>query len=256
MRRGRATATSPLKIALAQVRVTMGQKRTNIAAIFTAIAEAARHQCEVVVFPECSFAGWLSREASVCAESIPGPFTRRVSALAHRLKIAVVVGMEEKSAKRIYNSAILIDATGALRMRHRKINELELATSIYSRGTSLETMELWGRTVGVSICADSWRPEITDALYLLGARLIFSPSAWAVEPGGETTNLNWIIETYRQRIGSRDLYMIAPNGVGPVTDGPWKGRIFQGNSLVIGPGGKLLACGPTSQPALMVFHLP
>lgn len=245
-----------LKIALAQVRVTMGNKRANIAAIFDAIAVAAHQQCHMVVFPECSLAGWLSSAAAVCAESIPGPFTRRVSALARRLKLAVVVGMEERSeAGQIYNSAILIDQTGSLRMRHRKINELELATSIYSRGASLETTELWGRTVGLTICADSWVPEITDALYLLGARLIFSPGAWAVESGGETTNLSWIMETYRQRVGSRDLYIIAPNSVGPVTQGPWKGRILQGNSLVIGPGGKLLICGPTSQPALLCFTL-
>jgi predicted amidohydrolase len=90
----------------------------------------------------------------------------------------------------------------------------------------------------------------------MGARLIFSPSAWAVEPGGETTNLQWITETYRQRIGGRDLVIAAPNGVGRVTEGPWKGKILQGNSLVVGPGGSVLAEGPTSGAGLVCCELP
>lgn len=249
------TRIRPLKIALAQIWITMGNKHANIAEILAAITEAAARRCDVVVLPECSLVGWLSQATRAGAESIPGAFTRRLSALARRLKIAVVVGIEEKSEEHIYNSAILIDAAGALRMRHRKVNELELAWGTYSRGASLERIDLWGRTIGLTICADSWRPEITDAVYLLGARLIFSPCAWAVEPGGESTNLNWIIETYRQRIGNRDLHIIAPNGVGPVTEGPWKGRILQGNSLIIGPGGKVLVRGPTSQPGMLYFTL-
>jgi predicted amidohydrolase len=44
---------------------------------------------------------------------------------------------------------------------------------------------------------------------------------------------------------------VAANGVGPVTQGPWKGRVLQGNSLVVGPDGRKLLEGPTHQPALL-----
>ena len=47
----------------------------------------------------------------------------------------------------------------------------------------------------------------------------------------------------------------APNGVGSVTEGPWKGRILQGNSLVTGPNGDALLQGPTNQPAFLTFRL-
>lgn len=245
-----------MRIALGQVRIEMGNKRANVAAVLEAVARAGEAKCEVLVLPECCLAGWLSPAAAACAEPIPGAFTRRLSALARKHCMAIAIGIEEKGETgRIYNTALLIDQAGAVILRHRKINELALARSTYSSGTSLEVGELCGVPVALTICADSWRPEVTDALYLMGARIIFSPSAWAVESGGEATNLSWITETYRQRVGNRDLFIIAPNGVGAVTQGPWKGRVLQGNSLVIGPGGKTLLCGPTAEPALLQLRL-
>ena len=127
--------------------------------------------------------------------------------------MAIVVGLEEREGDRVYNTAVMIDRRGRLVAKHRKIDELEIGLRVYSRGTSLNAFEFEGRAAALSICADSWKPTITDALYGMGARLIFSPSAWAVEPGGEATNIAWIRETYRQRSAGRDLTIISPNGV-------------------------------------------
>src|SRR5215203_2717074 len=141
------------KIALAQVAVTMGNKRANVAAVLDMLTEAAGKRCDVVVFPECCLAGWLSPAARDCAEPIPGPFTRRLSALARGHDITVVIGMEERAKDgRIYTAGILIDRTGAIRLHHRKINELEIATSVYSMGTSLNVTTMEDRKVALSIC--------------------------------------------------------------------------------------------------------
>jgi predicted amidohydrolase len=209
-----------------------------------------------VVFPECSLVGWLSPSARSAAEVIPGALTQKIRELSKRHKLAVVVGLEEREGGRVYNSAVMLDRDGEILARHRKINELEIGLEVYSRGGSLNVFEFEGRTCAVDICADSWNPVITDALYEMGARVIFSPSAWAVEPGGEATNIAWIRETYRQRAAGRDLFIVSPNGVGAVTEGPWKGRLLQGNSLVTGPNGEALLKGPTNQPAFLTFRLP
>ena len=249
--------TNRWKIALGQIAVTMGDKRANTAAVLEMLDEAARKRCDVVVFPECCLAGWLSPAARDCAENIPGPFTRRLAAAARRHRLTIVIGMEERCRDgQLFNAAVLIDPTGTIRLHHRKINELEMALSLYATGTSLNVATVEGRKVALSICADSWRPEVTDALWLMEARVIFSPSAWAVDPGGEATNLNWIKETYRHRIGVRDLWIVAPNGAAAVSQGPWRGRVLQGNSLVIGPGGYPLLVGPTGQAALLCCELP
>jgi predicted amidohydrolase len=244
-----------LQVGLGQIQVVMGDKKANLGAMFRCVEEAARKGCDILALPECSLAGWLSASARSAAETIPGPVTRRLAAQAKRHRMAIVAGLEERDGDRIYNSAVLIDRTGRILAKHRKINELEIGLKVYSRGQSLGAFEFEGRTAALDICADSWTPTITDALVDMGARVIFSPSAWAVEPGGESTNIAWIRETYRSRARDRDLTIIAPNGVGPVTEGPWKGRILQGNSLVTGPGGENLLQGPTNQPALLTIRL-
>jgi predicted amidohydrolase len=244
-----------LLVGLGQIRVTMGDKEANVAALFHSIEEAARAHCDLVVFPECSLAGWLSASARSAAEVIPGGLTRRLADAAKRHHLALIVGLEEREGTRLYNSAIMLDRDGEILARHRKINELEIGSELYSRGTTLGVFPFEGRTLALNICADSWTAPITDALYEMGARVIVSPSAWAVEPGGEATNIAWIRETYRQRAAGRDLYILSPNGVGPISEGPWKGRVLQGNSLVTGPNGEPLLKGPTGEPALLTFRL-
>ena len=244
-----------MKVAIAQVPVVMGDKQANVATLLRALDAAGRKRCGVALFPECSLAGWLSPAARTAAETMPGPLTEEIGRRARTHRMAVVLGLEERDGDRIYNSAVLIGRDGRLLARHRKIDELEIGLKVYSRGTSLGVTDFEKRKVAVDICADSWRPEITDALALMGATLIFSPSAWAVEPGGEATNIAWIRETYRARTKGRDLTIVAANGVGPVTQGPWKGRVLQGNSLVTGPDGKALLTGPTNRAALLTISI-
>lgn len=248
-------ARKSLRVGLGQVRVTMGDKKANAAELFRALDQAAAAGCDVVALPECSLAGWLSSSARTAAETIPGPFTRKLQAFAKRRRMAVVAGLEERDGDRVYNSAVMIGRDGAILGRHRKVNELEIGLKVYSRGASLNVFDFEGRPTALSICADSWTPTVTDALYEMGARLIFSPSAWAVEPGGEATNIAWIRECYRARAADRDLTIVSPNGVGTVTEGPWKGRLLQGNSLITGANGKPLLEGPTNKPALLTLSI-
>lgn len=243
-----------LKVGIAQIPVVMGDKRGNRAVILDALAGAAAERCDVAVFPECSLAGWCSPAARKAAEPIPGPFTRRLAREAARRRIAVVIGLEERDGPRLHNSAVLIDRRGKLLLRHRKVNELEIGLKLYARGTGLGVTEFEGRTAGLSICADSWEPEITDGLYGLGARIIFSPSAWAADPGGEGSNAHWIGETYRMRTRGRNLTIIAADGVGPVTQGPWKGRVLQGTSMVYRDGRQILR-GPVNRAALLTVRV-
>jgi len=248
--------TAVLKIALGQIPVTMGDKRANVSALLRAIEEASAEKADVVVLPECSLTGWLSPAARRLAELIPGPLTKRLGLLARRKKMAIVIGLEEKNGARIHNSAVFIDRRGEILLHHRKVNELEIGLKLYARGESLRVADFAGIKVALSICADSWTPEVTDALYVLGARIIFSPCAWAIQPGGEKSNLAWIGSNYAARTRGRNLHIVAPNGVGPVTQGPWKGRVLQGGSLVFGPGGKKLLQGPLSRSALLTCLLP
>lgn len=243
-----------LKLGLAQIPLFMGDKAANVRALLSSVDRAGRARCDVVVLPECSLAGWCSTAARAAAEPIPGPVTEALGERARRHGMAVVAGIEERDGPLVYNSAVLIDREGRIALKHRKINELDFARRIYSTGASLAVADLDGCKVGLHICADAWVPEPTDALWRMGAKVIFSPCAWAVEPGGERANLHWIGETYAARTVGRDLAIVAADGVGRVTQGPWRGRVLQGDSLVYAKGRRLLK-GPTGRPALLTLRL-
>lgn len=238
-------------VGLAQIPIAMGEKGANVETILRYARRAARERCDVVVFPECSLAGWCSPAAGRAAEPIPGPLTRRLGSLARRAGMAIAIGLEEREGRAVYNSAVLIGSDGRLRARHRKMNELPFARRLYAPGRTLSVVG----GVGLSICADSWEDGVTAGLWALGARMILSPCAWAIQPGREERNLSWILSRYRARARRRRLTIVAVNGVGPVTQGPWRGRVLQGDSLVVGPGGRVAARGPRGAEALLRMRL-
>ncbi|MES2200927.1 MAG: carbon-nitrogen hydrolase family protein [candidate division FCPU426 bacterium] len=243
-----------LKVALGQVHLVMGDKATNKKNLLKAVEAAGRLGCDLIVLPECPLSGWLSPKAKTQAESIPGPYTRSLSRLAKRYRMAVVSGIEERQGEQIYNSAVMIGRDGALLATHRKINELDIGLKLYSRGTHLGVFDFEGRKVALNICADSWGAEICDTLSLMGAELIFSPCAWAIPAGGEEKNIAWISSTYFKRCKDRKLSIVAVNSVGTLDAGPWKGRLLQGDSLVVqGPRGKVIAQGARNQAELKVL---
>ena len=238
-----------MKIALAQMLVEPGQKQANLARAESWIARAAGRGAEIVVLPEALTLGWTHPSARTLADEIPdGESCGRLRRAAREHRIMVCAGMVERAADKLFNSAVLLDATGEVLIHHRKIHELDFARELYSCGDRLavaETETSAGR-VGVMICADGFAPgqSISRALAMMGARLILSPCAWAVpadhdnvrEPYGQL----WL-DNYGPVAREFGLTIIGVSNVGPITAGAWQGRKCIGNSLAVGPTGVELA---------------
>lgn len=244
-----------MRVAVGQIPIVMGDKAANLSALTAAVAEAAAAGCDLVVLPECPLVGWLDPTATTAAEPIPGPYVDLLGTLARRHDIHIVSGIEERAGDRLHNSAVLVDRDGVLRAHHRKINELALGQTMYATGRSLSVVGLDGVPVALTICADSWIPTITDCLWIMGARVVLSPCAWAIEPGGEAANTDWIRQCYAAHTADRDLHIVAANSVGVVDRGPWAGRVVHGDSLIVGPDGLVKAQGRRNAPDLPVVDL-
>jgi predicted amidohydrolase len=103
--------------------------------------------------------------------------------------------------------------------------------------------------VAINICADNFGDSqaISHVQARMGARLILSPSAWAVdadhddekEPYGKL----WL-DSYTELARLYDLTIVGVSNVGWLDAGPWSGRKVIGCSLAVGPGGEVLARGP------------
>jgi len=91
----------------------------------------------------------------------------------------------------------------------------------------------------------------------MGADVILSPCAWAVpadhdnikEPYGQL----WL-DNYCPVAREFGLWIAGVSNVGPITDGPWRGRKCIGSSLLIGPAGAVALKGPYGGDAEAVLH--
>lgn len=234
---------------MAQILVEGARPEANLARAVGRIEEAALRGCQVVVLPECLDLGWGDGCARQLAQPIPGPHSDQLARAARQHGMFVVAGLVERSADKLYNAAVLIDPAGQILLVHRKINELDLAHDLYAVGDRMGVAHTPRGTLGVNICADNFSDSLAvgHVLARMGAQVIFSPSAWAVdadhdnadEPYGDLWRTS-----YRELCRLYDLYVVGVSSVGWLTDGPWKGRKVIGCSLAMAPGGKTLAEGP------------
>jgi predicted amidohydrolase len=109
----------------------------------------------------------------------------RVARRCGELGLACVLGTETPAgpAQKPYNSALVIAETGRVLGVHHKTRLTPLDSIAYTPGTSIETFELCGVTVGVVICFEGFRfPETTRECVRQGARLVLHPQNNTTRP--------------------------------------------------------------------------
>ncbi len=250
------------RIALGQIEVQWGCPRENLSRALTAVNEARRQGADLVVLPECMDLGWLAPEAVTQAEPLGGPRTQALQDAA-RAGIFVVAGLTERVGSLVYNTAVLIDRDGVIALVHHKINELVEGQQLYARGASLAAVTTpWG-PAGIPICADNFVQSrvLGEALGWMGVRWLLSPCAWAVPPGNRQTQEEYLafwLESYRYLAKNYGMTIAAVSSVGTVRGGPWDGWHCIGSSVVVEPGGQVVARGPfgANADALIVVDLP
>jgi predicted amidohydrolase len=250
------------RIGMAQMLVVGGQPNANLERAERFIRDAAKQDCRMVVLPECLDLGWTDPSARTLAQPIPGPHSQRLAESAARTGTFVAAGLVERAGSQLYNAAVLIDARGQIVLHHRKINELDIAHDLYSIGDRVAVAHTELGTLGISICADNFPNSLAIAHVLarMGAQLLLSPSAWAVDADHDNR-----LEPYGARwrcafgeLGKLyDLPVVAVSNVGWLTGGPWNGRKAIGCSLATNHRGQILAEGPygDSAEALMVVDV-
>lgn len=121
------------------------------------------------------------------AETIPGPSTEVLQSLAGELGVVIVASLFEKRAEGLYhNSAAVIDADGAYLGKYRKMH-IPDDPSFYEKfyftpgDLGFRVFKTRFGTIGVLICWDQWYPEAARLTALMGAEMLFYPTAigWA-----------------------------------------------------------------------------
>lgn len=252
--------TRRFKLAMIQMLVEGGAKQRNLERARGLIIEAAQQGAQVLVLPEAMTLGWTHASARKSAERIPdGATCWMLKELAQQHHLYICSGLVERDDERIFNSAVLIGPEGDVLLHHRKLNELDIALDLYACGDRLNVAQTPLGTFGLMICADAFvqGQVISRTLGVMGAEIILSPCAWAVD--ADHDNLRdpygqlWL-DNYQPVAREFGLWIAGVSNVGWLTDGPWKGRKCIGCSLLIDAEGQPVQQGPYGADAETILY--
>jgi predicted amidohydrolase len=186
--------TAPVRrIALLHLAPVPGALEQNQQLVDAGIASAADAGADWVITPELATTGYEFAEhiGTDWIESQPDAWAQGVVDLARRRRTTVFLSIPEREGNKLYNTMIVIDPTGRIAGRHRKINTLRVgAESWSSPGDGVHAIPIDGfGLVGLLICADAFTPWIAQALADQGARALVSSAAWG--PGLHGPNGEW-----------------------------------------------------------------
>ena len=235
-----------------------------------AIADAAREGAEVVCLPELFRTPYLCQSEDSSrfdwAEPIPGPTTEALAKQAADLGVSVIASLFERRTAGLYhNTAVVIDASGSIAGRYRKMHipddPLYYEKFYFTPGDlGFTAHRTEAGSLGVLVCWDQWFPEAARATALAGADFLFYPTAigWQFDEGEAIDVAQREAWTTIQRAHAiaNGVYVAAVNRVGHETlEGAEGGGIrFWGSSFVVDPFGRVLATAPDDEEAVLVVE--
>ncbi|HEX6521599.1 MAG TPA: carbon-nitrogen hydrolase family protein [Streptosporangiaceae bacterium] len=171
-----------MRVALCQIPVS-SQPSINLERVQRAMHDAARQGADLAVFPEATQVRFGS-DLTAAAEPLDGPFCSGLAAAAKDAGVALVAGVFEPATNgRVFNTAVVYDASGELVTRYRKLHLFDAfgqrESDEVAPGSSVVTCTLGDVRVGLQICYDLRFPELSRSLAVSGASLLLIPAAWA-----------------------------------------------------------------------------
>jgi N-carbamoylputrescine amidase len=250
-----AFISTPFTIGLIQDHADADAK-SNLARAERLIRDAARRGAQIICLKELFNAPYFCKAQQSdrfdLAEPIPGPTTDAMQAIARELEVVLIVPLFERQAAGIYrNSAAVIDADGSLLGVYRKMHipddPLFFEKYYFTPGED-PGFKVWKTryaTIGVLICWDQWYPEAARITSLLGAQVLFYPTAIGWHPAERDEWGAAQVDAWRtaQRAHAiaNGVYVAAPNRVGHEDEAGTAGITFFGRSFIADPFGRYLA---------------
>ena len=214
--------------------------------IAAAAAKGAQILCLQELFRSRYFCQSENHKNFKLAESIPGPTTESLGALASRHEIVIVASVFERRSAGVYhNTAVVIDADGSIAGIYRKMHipddPLFYEKFYFTPGDlGFPSFQTRYAQIGALVCWDQWFPEGARLAALSGAQILVYPTAIGWIPNepravAEQQRPAWEL-IQRSHAVANGVYVASVNRVGR------EGKIkFWGRSFVAGPFGEIVA---------------
>ena len=256
---------SKLNVGLVQMGCSSDAKENlnkAILGIREAAAKGANIVCLQELFTSLYFCDVEDYENFKLAETIPGATTDELSTIAKETGVVIIASLFEKRAQGLYhNATAVIDADGTYLGKYRKMHipdDPAYFEKFYFTPGDLgyKVFETKFAKIGVLICWDQWYPEAARLTSLMGAEILFYPTAigWATSQN-EATNTeqyNAWQTIQRSHAIANGVHVVSVNRVGFEQDGAMK---FWGGSFVSNPFGTLLAKGSHEDEEVIITEI-
>lgn len=227
----------------------VSDKETNLQKAISEIRIAAEKGAQIIclqeLFSSLYFCDVEDHDNFLLGEVIPGPTTNVLATVAAECNVVIIASLFEKRANGLYhNTTAVIDADGKYLGKYRKMHipdDPGYYEKFYFTPGDLgyKIFKTKYAAIGVLICWDQWYPEAARITALMGAEILFYPTAigWATHQDEDTNTEQYNAWQTIQRSHSvaNGIPVVSVNRVG--YEGDMK---FWGGSFISNPFGTLL----------------
>ena len=232
-----------MKVTVAATQFSCSTDRAeNLAKAESVIRAAARQGANIILVQELFETPYFCKEHAPAhfALALPiaeNPAVQRFQSLARELNVVLPASVYERAGNVFYNSVAIIDAGGQLLGTYRKAHIPESPgyheKFYFSPGdTGFKVWRTAFGTIGVAICWDQWFPESARAMALLGAELLFYPTAIGSEPQDLSIDSrdHWQ-RAMQGHAACNVMPLVASNRIGTERGGQWS-VTYYGSSFI------------------------
>jgi len=228
-----------ITVAALQVALNASEAQ-NIEAVTDLVAHAADNGAQIILPPELFEGPYFCRveDEALFATARPvmeHPSVRAMAKLARSLGVAIPTSFFERDGPHYYNSLAMIDPDGQVLGVYRKSHIPDgpgYEEKYYFRpgNTGFKVWDVFGTRIGVGICWDQWYPECARAMALMGAEVLFYPTAIGSEPYDSTLDTSRMWRRAMQgHAVANCMPVIASNRIGTEGDQSFYGHSFVAN---------------------------
>lgn len=251
------------KITVAALQLALGSwdEQTNIAAVSSLVEDAAAAGAQIILPPELFSSPYFCQVEDEALFALAKPTQEHPSvlamqALAAKLQVTIPTSFFERDGHHYYNTLAMIGPDGEIQGIYRKSHIPDgpgYEEKYYFRpgNTGFKVWDVAGVRIGVGICWDQWYPECARAMALMGADLLFYPTAIGSEPydDGLDTSRMW----RRAMIGhavSNCMPIIAANRIGKEGE-----QNFYGHSFICDEWGDMVEAYGADETGILITEL-
>jgi NAD+ synthase len=241
------TTPSRLRIALAQLNPTVGDLGGNVAKLKAARERARAEGADLIVFPELFITGYPPEDLV-----LKPAFQRAARAAVEKLAAelgpgpAVLTGTIWPEAGKIYNAVVLLDQ-GAVQALRFKVDLPNYGVfdekRVFDAGPLPGPVGFKGVRLGVPICEDIWKDEVTECLAECGAEILIVPNGSPFDWKKPDARVNVTVA----RVTETGLPLVYVNQVGGQDE-----LVFDGASFVLNADRNLAAQLPAWEEAVAI----